>query len=513
MKSPFALNLPISIEKYEILQPRMLYLGYLTIVGALGVSLVTWGLAQIPTYEPRLNFLILVLLAAMAAVTTTTSTASGDAGITYTIGPAVGLAAVPFFGIEAAIVVFAVFNLCVWLVKPADRATWKKSWSQLAFNTGMYCIAATVAGWVLLITRNMLGADTILGQTIPWIPAAYIFEELNTWILIGVLRLQNGPSVKPFEIWAEDRWATQIGVLVAALGSMILAYAIQNYDWLGIMIFFVPTLLSAYAFRLYTRQMQAHLDNLENIVSERTRELAERTVELAELNSQKDSYLAVLTHDMITPLTSIQMYAELIQVEPMVAVENPELVVSMLRSQKTVFELVKNILDIEKLSSGGSLATKKVSCDLGQLVLDMVEIVRAEAEEKMLTLDIQARPDAIQLQADRQQMQRILLNLMANAIKYTQTGGNICIKAHRNAKYAIIDVVDSGYGISEEELPLIFDRFKRVGQMRDKATGTGLGLAITKALVEEHEGELAVASVLGEGSTFTVCLPFKQRIG
>ncbi len=512
MKSPFALNLPF-IEKYAVLRPRLFYLGYLTSISAAGILLVVWGLTQIPSYEPRLNFLILVLLAAVAAFTTTSAAVSEDSGITYTIGPVIGLAAVPFFGIGAATVIFAIFNLCVWLVKPTDSATWKKSWSQLAFNTGMYCIAIVISGQVLLITRNALGADTLLGQTLPWIPAAYIFEELNTWILIGILRLQNGSTIKPLEIWAENLWSTQLGTLVAALGSLILAYAIQYYDWKGIMLFFVPTLLSAYAFRLYTRQMQAHLDNLENIVAARTQELAERTEELAELNRQKDSFLAVLTHDMITPLTSIQMYAELIQVEPTVAVENPQLVVSMLRSQKTVFELVKNILDIEKLTSGGSLTTKKVSCDLGQLVLDMVEIVRAEAEEKQLTLDVRAEANMIQIRADRQQIQRILLNLMANAIKYTPTGGNICVEVYRNNKYAVIDVADNGYGISKEELPLVFDRFKRVGQMRDKATGTGLGLAITKALVEGHNGELSVTSKLGEGSIFTVRLPIEQKLG
>lgn len=113
--------------------------------------------------------------------------------------------------------------------------------------------------------------------------------------------------------------------------------------------------------------MQVHLANLEQIV-------AERTKDLAELNRQKDAYLAVLTHDMMTPLTSIRLCAEELQADPNSAVDNPSLITFLLRSQQTLFTMVRNILDIEKLQAGGSLSAKKTLCDLAQTLIHIIEI-------------------------------------------------------------------------------------------------------------------------------------------
>ena len=121
------------------------------------------------------------------------------------------------------------------------------------------------------------------------------------------------PEIHPLQTWQEAFWATQLSALSMAIGGGILAYATLHYDWIGSVIFFLPILLSAYAFRLYVRQMQAHLDNLEQIVTERTRDLAARTDAMIELNRQKDAFLAVLTHDMMTPLANIQFCAEIIE--------------------------------------------------------------------------------------------------------------------------------------------------------------------------------------------------------
>lgn len=492
---------------WQRLLPASPYIVYLSAISAAGILIVCWSIINTPLYSPLTHFVLLLALSAVAALTTTSVAISNNAGITYGIGPAVAMAAVPFFGPLAGVLINAATTICLWLIKPADRITWKKSWLQLAFNIGMHVIAIWIAGSVLLVLRNWLGPDTIWGQVLPWFPAAYIYEELNFWILAGVLRLQHGREVRPWAMWREDQWATQVGVMVLAFGSAMLAFAVQRYDAIGIIIFSLPVALSAYAFRLYVRQMQSHLDNLEQIVAERTRELAERTEELADTNRQKDVFLAVLTHDMITPLTSIQMYTELIQDDPSAVLDNPDLAQIMLRSQKTVLDLVKNILDLEKITSGGSLSIGRSTFDFAPLVPESIDIVRAEAIEKSIAIEHQMTDEPLLVHADRQQLQRVLLNLLSNAVKYTPAGGRVWIEVWKNGQSVIIYVKDTGYGIPSDELPFVFDRFRRVAKMQDKASGTGLGLAITKALVEEHDGEISVSSEVGQGSTFTVVLP------
>ena len=210
---------------------------------------------------------------------------------------------------------------------------------------------------------------------------------------------------------------------------------------------------------------------------------------------------------MMTPLTSIQLCAEELQADPTAAVDNPNLVNFLLRSQRTLFTMVRNILDIEKLQSGGSLTSKKSLCDLGQLLTQIVEILQNEASEKNVKISCEVHAEPLQLYADRHQLERILLNLLANGVKYTPQGGAVHVSADQAGDQVVLHCSDTGYGIPQEELPYIFDRFRRVSQHQDKATGTGLGLAITKALVEEHGGEITVVSQVGKGSTFTVRLP------
>lgn len=475
---------------------------YLTLISLFGVGSLIWGLVQFPTYnyDTKVSFILLAMLAVLPAFATTSVAVSEQAGITYHIGSVVSLAAVPMFGIPAATVIMAIDTFVTWLIKPADNKTWRKSARQLAFNTGMHAIAVFAAGAVLLFLRSWLGPETIWGQTLPWLPAAIVYEEANLWLLIGVLRLQHGASINPWEVWQEDRWATQISVFVLALGGGTLAYALQTYEWLGVTIFFLPIILSAYAFRLYVRQMQTHLNNLEQIV-------ADRTKDLAELNQQKDAYLAVLTHDMMTPLTSIQLCAEELQADPGAAADDPNLVTYMLRSQKTLLGIVRNILDIEKLQAGRSLATHKTECDLAQLVIDVVGILHAEATEKSITIQYELETQPFFISADRQQMERVVMNLISNAVKYTPYGGSVVMTVYTEGRFVLLQVKDSGYGIPSGELPYIFDRYRRVEQLKDKATGTGLGLAITKALVESHAGEITVMSTEGKGSIFTVKLP------
>ncbi|MCB0189463.1 MAG: HAMP domain-containing histidine kinase, partial [Caldilineaceae bacterium] len=443
---------------------------------------------------------LLAVLALIAAVAPISSAIPEESGFNYGMGAVVSLAAFPQFGNFGGVLIVALYSFAVWFAKPADRLTWKKSLRQLVFNTSMQAIAIYVAGEVYLTLRTYLGAETLVGQILPWLPVAILYEEINLWLLIGILRLQHGPSVNPLQVWREERAASQIILLAASLGGGVLGYTIEHYDTIAVIAFFCPFLLSAYAFRLYVGQVRAHLENLENIV-------AERTKDLADLNRQKDAYLAVLTHDMMTPLTSIQLCAEELQADPMAAADNPSLINFLLRSQRTLFTMVRNILDIEKLQTGGALSAKKTICDLAQLLAQAAEVAQSEAAEKNVSVAYDTPLHALPIYGDVNQLERIIMNLLSNAVKYTPQGGHIELSLQHQGNMAILRVTDTGYGIPEHELPYIFDRFRRVEEHMEKATGSGLGLAITKALIEEHQGKVSVTSTVGQGSTFTVELP------
>lgn len=481
-------------------QRLTLFSTYLFLISLLGGLILLVGIFQIPTDEMPYNFFLLIALAIVAALAPMAAAAFDDAGINYGLGAVVSLAAFPTYGAAVAALIVAIYSLAFWLGRPADRKTWKKSTKQLIFNISMQAIAVFVAGQVFWVCQEWLGPSTLWGKIIPWIPAAFIYVEVNIWLLIGVLRLQNGPTIQPLAVWREERSASQIILPATALGGGTLGYAVAEYDWIGIIIFFWPILLSVYAFRLYVQQMQAHLANLEQIV-------AERTKDLAELNRQKDAYLAVLTHDMMTPLTSIRLCAEELQADPTSAIDNPSLSTFLLRSQRTLFTMVRNILDIEKLQAGGSLSSKKTICDLAQLLINVVEILQNEASEKNVLIQHDIPDRSLLVYADRNQLERVLMNLLSNAVKYTPQGGAVMVRAEQKGDKVVIGFTDTGYGIPAEDLPYIFERFRRVEQHKDKATGTGLGLAITKALIEEHGGEIMVDSIAGKGSTFTVLLP------
>lgn len=280
------------------------FMTYLSMISLGGILLLGWSLVHIPSYTPVLTFLFLLAFATLSAILTTSMPLKGSSGITYHIGSAVSISAVPLFGAEGAVLIAAMQALLCWVAKPTNEQTWKKTGRQLIFNLGMDTIAIFAASYLWQWSQRGLGATTLWGITLPWLLAAVTYSEINLWLLIGVLRLQNGSTVNMLEMWRADRWAAQIDILLMGVGGGLLAYAMQAYDWLGVVIFFLPIALSAYAFRLYTQQMQAHLNNLDQIIHERTESLqttlAQLQVEMMERQRVEAELRRLATIDPLT---------------------------------------------------------------------------------------------------------------------------------------------------------------------------------------------------------------------
>jgi len=482
------------------------YQSYLFLVALAGLLLLGKSLFGLIAQQPDLHFGLLLMMV-LASAFATTSIQVKNTGITYATSAAISLAAAAIWSLDAAILLMTVDTLCIWLLKPANETTWKKRWPQLAFNLGMLNIAMWAGGTLLLLLRGYLGDQAWPWHLVAWVAAAIVYAELNLWLLLGIVRLQNGESVNLRQMWRSEHWATQIDVLVLSMGGASLTFATEHFGVFGTLVFFLPILLSAYAFHLYVREMQTHMNNLETIVAERTQELAHHAELLTKLNREKDSFLAVLTHDMVTPLTAMQMATDLLQRNPHLALENPALLPLIQRNQQTLFQITHNILDISKLQANATIIVEKEIYDLSEQLEEVVDQMQLTAQTKAIEFVVETSAKPLLVYADPTQLERVIFNLLSNAIKYSFKGCTITVSAKQTEDAVLLEVTDQGYGISPEDLAQIFDRFYRVGEHRGKAVGTGLGLAIVKVLAEAHGGTVTVTSTLGVGSIFTVRLP------
>lgn len=497
---------------------------YSTLLSLVAIGLLALGITQTPGYTPLFSFFLLLILAIF-----TQSTVSSLVGgtVSLSVSSAISLAAAPLYGPVAAAFVAMAAEVGLWVINSyTDRPNWQRAVERLGVNTGMNGVSAFLAGGVLVITADWLGPQTVWGATIPWLLAALVGDQVNLWLLTVIIYLAHG--VKPLTTWKENQWAIPINVLVMSVGGGLLSLAVREFGLLGVAIFFLPIVLSSYSFRLTTNATKKQMTELEGVVALRTKDLADANSQLGEKNQQlgeandqlenanqtlaglhkeKDAFLAVLTHDMRTPLTSIKGYASILRDRELPREQQIKICKVILQSQETLLEIVNNILEIEKLQSGTPVLLEYSQFDLALLLKTTAETLEAPAQERHIQMVYDPVPSPILINADMQKIQRVLLNLVSNAVKYTPEGGRVQVEVGVNGRFATVCISDNGYGIPADELPYIFNRFTRAKKHQSMAVGTGLGLAIVKSFVDAHNGEIVVQSEEGVGSTFTVTLP------
>lgn len=468
---------------------------YLYTVSLGGFAILSVGLLQLITDSLIPDFglflLLLFLLVAAAEIANTSISFLKNVHITMSVSTAVSMAVIPFWGPATAGVAVFIANAALWIVKPQGE-NWRRSFRQLAFNSGMHCSAIFIAGVFFVRWQSTIEPFSIFGLLL-WLFTAVLYDQLNFWLLMGMLRLQHGNEVSPITIWQEMGWAIPINIIASAFGGAILAYAVSNYDSAGILVFFLPIVLSAYAFRMYAIKMNAHMRNLEKIIEARTKE--------------RDAFLAVLTHDMRTPLTGITLYADMLRTSPEVAQAKPYIYDVMLRSAKTLKAIVEDILELSEFeNSNGTVTLQKEICDISQLVETTAELMQGVADLTNIQIIFDTATD-VSLEIDRSKIERVIYNLLSNAIKYSGSHNIVQVAITRSKDFCLITVSDNGTGIPEAQLDKIFNSFYRVDEHKTMAAGTGLGLTASKIIVDAHGGKIDVVSHVGHGSTFTVYLP------
>jgi signal transduction histidine kinase len=242
--------------------------------------------------------------------------------------------------------------------------------------------------------------------------------------------------------------------------------------------------------------------------NEMAEELQRRAGERDQLDRMKDEFVLTASHELRSPLTSVQGFAELLLLErEKLSPKQAETVEVILDNTRHLVRLLNDLLDLAR-SDAGRLTIRPVPTAAAALVEDAVRTMRAQFDSQGQSLSLDIETDLPQIEADRDRIRQVLVNLLTNANEYCPQGATIEVKARHVDAEVEIDVIDDGPGIPEQQLEHIFERFTRgdAGETQ-RVGGTGLGLAISKSLVELHGGRIAVQSSPGGGSTFLIRLP------
>ena len=240
--------------------------------------------------------------------------------------------------------------------------------------------------------------------------------------------------------------------------------------------------------------------------------LALQNEELVEADRLKDEFVALISHDLRTPLPSIIGYVELAldpEVEPPLDEERSSYLEVVGRSSERLLRLVDDLLFVARLQAG-TLVLVAAEVDLCRIAAQAVDEALPRAEANGLALSFLGGGDPVMSEADKGRIFQLLDNLISNAIKFTPDGGRVDVRVEPARDGAVIEVSDTGIGLSQAEAELVFDRFFRSSRSRaQQVPGTGLGLFISRAIAETHGGAITVSSQEGAGTTFRIELPSK----
>ncbi len=249
------------------------------------------------------------------------------------------------------------------------------------------------------------------------------------------------------------------------------------------------------------RQLNA---DLESRVRERTLELEEANTELRGLAAAKDAFLASVSHELRQPLNSIFGYLQFLELSSLDAEQAGD--VSKVRSAATYLRrLIDDILDYQKIIMGG-IELDPEPLDAAEFFSSLRDAMKPQAAERNNVLEFTGIDSPGTLHHDRARLQQVFVNLLSNACKFTENG-RVSLTARREGSHIMVDVADTGRGMTAEEKKHLFTRFKKLAAREGNKTGTGLGLVISKGLCELMGGSISCESEFGRGTTFTVRLP------
>jgi len=253
--------------------------------------------------------------------------------------------------------------------------------------------------------------------------------------------------------------------------------------------------------RLVSRQRRFAAELEERVASARR--------ELEELDRAKSAFVAIASHELRTPLTALQGFSEILALRRLPPEEVTRLAEVMRREARRLGRIVSDLLDLSRIERGLEPALCRVPLKIEPTIEATVDLFRHGTATHLITTECE--PALPVVAADPDALERVLTNLISNAIKYSPTGSTVRVGARSLAGAVAIEVADAGRGIPADVVHRVFEPYYRVPDAAGVAHGTGIGLAVVKALVEAHGGTVRVDSAPTIGTRVTVVLPSSER--
>ena len=365
----------------------------------------------------------------------------------------------------------------VWLLESSDGALWRRASHHTTRNS------PPVPGRV---ERGMSEIGQVAELRVPIVtndPANHRQVGLNPWMTAeGIQAFAGFPMVVGDQL---------LGVLAVYHRRPLDRNTIE--------------LLTLFAQHAATAIQEAHLFHL---ATEQTARLGAVNSELHRANQHKAEFLANMSHELRTPLNSILGFSQLLLEGDGGALTRDQRqdVDIIAQNGQHLLALINDLLDISKLEAGKA-QLHRGEVEVEPLISECVESVRSLAKTKKLELSAAVSPEVGRVFADGPKLKQVLLNLLGNAIKFTESG-SVRVTAERQGAELLISVRDTGIGVPADDVERIFESFQQGNSgISGKYQGTGLGLAISQQLVEMHGGRIWVKSAPGHGSTFTFTIP------
>lgn len=326
----------------------------------------------------------------------------------------------------------------------------------------------------------------------------------------NVVELANNLKANSFCITPISLRDTAIGLLF--MGSESPYSRVTESDLEIISIFATQISVAMENVNLYEQIWKSHQE-LEVRVKERTKELANANEELKKLDQMKSDFVSAVSHELRTPLTSIKGYASILY-DGRLGKVNPEQCERLRRINKhsnNLAKLINDLLDISRIESG------KVEMEMSEVLLkdileNVLDIIRPQTEEKKIVLSWNISDKPLVIYADSTHIERVFINILGNAVKFTPEKGKINITIEDNTSEVKVKISDTGSGIAAHDLSKIFDEFYRTDNpINRKEKGSGLGLSLVKRIIKVHKGEIWAESKIDKGTTFIFTLPKKAK--
>jgi signal transduction histidine kinase/ActR/RegA family two-component response regulator len=309
----------------------------------------------------------------------------------------------------------------------------------------------------------------------------------------------------------DDRWLLLIQERPGLLGTFT-----RLAPWATLGAGIVAAMLLTALVETIARRRAFALDLVDARTVELRATLAEQAVLEAEAreagasamaaNRSKSEFLSRMSHELRTPLSAVIGFAQLLEIDDLTDLQR-ESVDQIQKGGRHLLDLINEVLDITRIETGDfTLSPEPVLAR--EILQDAIDLMRPVADAASINLVSGAMGGGdVHVFADRQRLKQILLNLLANAIKYNRIGGTVSVSCHAVDNGLRLDVADTGPGIPPEHLSLLFEPFERLGAEHGNIEGTGIGLALCRRLAEAMGGRVDVETTLGRGSTFWVELP------